>query len=151
MTEQPFWETKSLDQMSDDEWESLCDGCGRCCLQKLQDEDTDKVFFTRVSCSLLNTETCRCSQYEERFQQVPDCLSVKPLTDEKISWLPDTCAYRLLHLGEPLPGWHPLISGSCDTVKLAGISVAGLCLSETTVPVEHYLYHLIELNNDQEL
>lgn len=150
MAEQPFWETKSLEQMSDEEWESLCDGCGRCCLQKLQDEDTEQVYFTRISCALLNTETCQCSDYSQRFEQVPDCLSVRPLTEEKLSWLPRTCAYRLISEGKPLGKWHPLISGSTDTVKLAGISVAGLCLSETSVPVDHYLHHIIELKDDSD-
>lgn len=147
MPEQPYWETKSLEQMSDDEWESLCDGCGRCCLQKLQDEDTEQVYFTRISCILLNTNTCRCSNYSQRFEQVPDCLSVRPLTEEKLSWLPESCAYRLISQGKPLKKWHPLISGSAESVKSVGISVAGLCLPESAVPADHYLHYIIELKD----
>lgn len=147
MSDKPFWQTKSLEQLSDEEWESLCDGCGRCCLQKLQDEDSEEVFFTRVSCVLLDTETCRCSNYNERFSKVPDCLAVRPLTDEKISWLPSTCAYRLLYCGQPLRSWHPLISGTSESVKSAGISVAGQCLSEQNIPLAHYAHHVIELDN----
>jgi uncharacterized cysteine cluster protein YcgN (CxxCxxCC family) len=144
MREKPFWETKTLEQMDDTEWESLCDGCGRCCLQKLQDEDTDKVFFTRISCALLNTETCRCTHYQDRFNRVADCLSVRPLTEEKIAWLPDTCAYRLIGNGLPLKHWHPLISGTPDSVKAAGISVAGKCVSESCVPIDQYFHHVID-------
>lgn len=143
----PFWENTSLDDMSDKEWESLCDGCGRCCLQKLEDEETQQVFFTRVSCRLLNTKTCRCSDYANRFARVSDCLSVRPLTDEKINWLPTTCAYRKLALGESLESWHPLISGCRSSVKKAGISVSGRCISETRVPVTEYFHHLISWDN----
>ncbi len=146
-TAAPFWETKSLESMSDQEWESLCDGCGRCCLQKLEDEDSGQVVFTRVSCRLLDTNTCRCKDYANRFKQVPDCLSVRPLTAEKINWLPDTCAYRKLSLGEPLEKWHPLISGCKDSVAKAGISMVGCCISETQVPISDYFYHLISWDN----
>ncbi|MBX2883981.1 MAG: YcgN family cysteine cluster protein [Granulosicoccus sp.] len=146
MPEKPFWERKTLDQMSDEEWESLCDRCGRCCLVKLQDEDTEKVHFTRLSCRLLDTEACRCRHYRNRFEHVPDCLSVKPLTEEKVSWLPETCAYRLIFHGKPLYGWHPLISGSSNSVIASGISMAGRCISETEVPVADCEQYLIELD-----
>lgn len=139
----PFWEVKSLDEMSDTEWESLCDGCGRCCLHKLEDEDSGEVVFTRVSCKLLDTETCRCSDYGNRFEHVPDCLTIKPLDRQKLSWLPDTCAYRLLSEGRPLENWHPLVSGRADSVRDAGISMAHLCLNETYVPLEDLFTHVI--------
>ncbi|NND90801.1 MAG: YcgN family cysteine cluster protein [Granulosicoccus sp.] len=140
---QPFWETLSLDEMSDEQWESLCDGCGRCCLQKLEDEDTGEVWFTRVSCRQLDRRTCRCRDYARRFTEVPDCLSVRPLTEEKSGWLPDTCAYRKLYRGEPLDWWHPLVSGRRESVMEAGISVAGSCVSETGIPVSKYFHYLV--------
>lgn len=149
LKQSPFWETKSLESMSDEEWESLCDGCGRCCLQKLQDEDTDEVHFTRVACRLLDTTSCRCRDYTNRFEQVPDCLSIRPMTAEKISWLPESCAYRKLSQGDPLEKWHPLISGNPDSVKQAGISVADRCINEMDVPVSEYIYHLISWDNEQ--
>ncbi len=147
MPEQPFWELKSLDQMSDLEWESLCDGCGRCCLHKLEDEDTGDVHFTRVSCKLLDTESCRCSDYLDRFRHVPDCLTIKPLDEQKLSWLPETCAYRLLSENKPLAKWHPLLSGSPDSVHEAGISMAHLCISETHVPLADFIHHVIGLDD----
>ena len=143
-----FWETKTLENMSDEEWESLCDGCGRCCLQKLQDEDTDEVYLTRVSCRLLDTASCRCKDYTNRLNHVPDCVTIRPLTAEKISWLPESCAYRKLSQGQPLEKWHPLISGTPDSVKQAGISIAGRCISETEVPVSEYFHHFISWDND---
>ncbi|MFK8083704.1 MAG: YcgN family cysteine cluster protein [Granulosicoccus sp.] len=143
MPEQPFWEVKSLDDMSDAEWESLCDGCGRCCMNKLEDEDTGEVVFTRVACKLLDTRTCRCSDYADRFTHVPDCLTVKPLDKQKLSWLPETCAYRLLSEGRALENWHPLVSGSMETVQQAGISMGHLCVSETNVPAEEFFSHIV--------
>jgi len=140
---QPFWQTKTLDEMSEAEWESLCDGCGRCCMNKLEDEDTGNIAFTRVACKLLDTRTCRCSDYANRFAHVPDCLSIKPLDAQKLSWLPDTCAYRLLSEGRPLENWHPLISGTAESVQEAGISMAELCISETYVPLEDFFSHIV--------
>ena len=143
-----FWETTPLEKMTDAQWESLCDGCGRCCLQKLEDEDTGEVHFTRVSCKLLNTDSCRCSDYPKRFSKVPDCLSLRPLTDEKVSWLPESCAYAKLSCGKPLENWHPLISGDAESVKLAGISVSGQCISEEYVPISEIYEHIIQWNNE---
>lgn len=139
----PFWQIKSLDEMSDSEWESLCDGCGRCCMNKLEDEDTGEVVFTRVACKMLDTATCRCSDYSNRFKHVPDCISVRPLDEQKLSWLPPSCAYRLLSEGKPLEKWHPLISGTTETVFEAGISMQHLCLDETSVPFEELIHHVI--------
>jgi len=139
-----FWEHKKLDEMSDAEWESLCDGCGRCCLHKLEDEDTGKIHYTDIACKLLDTSSCRCKHYPERFSYVPDCLEARPLDADKLSWLPSSCAYVKLSKGEKLAPWHPLISGDPGTVQAAGISVAGRCCSETDVPVVEWHLHLID-------
>jgi uncharacterized cysteine cluster protein YcgN (CxxCxxCC family) len=122
---EPFWRRKTLDEMSSSEWESLCDGCGRCCLVKLQDEDTDEVAYTDVGCTLLDGGTCRCSDYVNRQAKVPDCLRLTPEAVRSVSWLPPTCAYRLLDEGEDLPDWHHLVSGDPGSVHRAGVSVQG--------------------------
>ncbi|GKR07967.1 hypothetical protein KAM463_35320 [Aeromonas caviae] len=109
----PFWQAKSLQQMTMTEWESLCDGCGKCCLNKLIDEDTEELVFTNVACNLLNTKTCQCSDYGNRFKKEPDCLQITHDKIAEFNWLPSTCAYRLLAEGQGLPEWHPLITGSC--------------------------------------
>jgi uncharacterized cysteine cluster protein YcgN (CxxCxxCC family) len=142
----PYWQTKSLDDMSDTEWELLCDGCGRCCLHKLEDEDSGELHFTRVSCRLLNTSSCQCSDYANRFAHVSDCLTIKPLDSQKLSWLPTTCAYRLISEGKALENWHPLVSGSKDSVIDAGVSMAHLCVSETVVPLQEFERHIIDLD-----
>lgn len=126
----PFWETTPLNEMSTAEWESLCDGCGRCCLHKLRDEDDDKLYYTNVACRLLDTDTCRCTDYPRRHRKVQDCVTLTPAMIPTLDWLPPTCAYRLLNEGRPLPAWHPLISGTADTVIEAGVSAAGRCVSE---------------------
>jgi len=120
---QVFWRSKSLQEMSVSEWESLCDGCALCCLHKLEDEDTKEVFYTSVVCRLLDFDTCRCTQYEERCSLVPDCVKLTPQDVDEFHWLPPTCAYRLVYEGKDLPEWHPLVSGSQDSVITAGASV----------------------------
>ncbi|MEI8207839.1 MAG: YcgN family cysteine cluster protein [Methylococcales bacterium] len=125
-----FWETKNLSEMSTEEWESLCDNCGKCCLHKLEDEQTGEIVFTNVACKLLKLKTCRCSSYHKRTQLVPACLDLKRLDFTKYDWLPATCAYRLLNNNETLPRWHPLISGSTDSVKRAGISISSYAIEE---------------------
>jgi len=142
-----FWETTALKDMNDEQWESLCDGCGRCCLQKLEDEDTGEIHFTRVSCKLLDTDSCKCSNYSQRFKKVPDCLSLRPLTEEKISWLPESCAYVKLSRNKPLENWHPLISRNAESVKLAGISVSGKCISEQYVSITEIYEHIVKWDN----
>ncbi|MDR4307479.1 YcgN family cysteine cluster protein [Chelatococcus sambhunathii] len=135
--EPPFWRTKTLDQMTDAEWESLCDGCGRCCLLKLQDEDTDRIAYTDVACRLLDCQSCRCTNYPERKTHVPDCVRLTPETVEEIGWLPKTCAYRIVRDGEDLPWWHPLVSGRPETVHEAGVSVRDkVFCSETDIAEE---------------
>lgn len=116
--------------MSRAEWESLCDGCGRCCLHKLRDEDSDELAFTNVACRLLHLETAQCADYANRQRWVPDCVKLTPARLRKIDWLPPSCAYRLLAEGQDLPWWHPLVSGRQETVREAGISVLGRVIRE---------------------
>lgn len=137
---QPFWRTKRLDEMSHAEWESLCDGCGRCCLHKLRDEDTEQVHFTNVACRLLDLGTCRCGDYERRQTRVPDCVALTPQTLAEIDWLPPSCAYRRLQEGKDLPDWHPLITGDPASVVRAGAAVAGRVVAERDAgPLEHHV------------
>ena len=121
--ERPFWETKSLEEMSPAEWESLCDGCARCCLVKLEDEDSGEIGYTDVGCTLLDAGRCRCREYEHRQAKVADCVRLTPEAVRTLRWLPPTCAYRLLAEGRGLYWWHPLVSGDPATVHAAGISV----------------------------
>lgn len=129
-TGQPYWEHKALGEMTRAEWEALCDGCGRCCLNKLEDESTGEIWHTNIACRLLDLETCRCTSYRDRKRFVPECqvLTCRNLT--KYTWLPPTCAYRLLNEGKKLQWWHPLVSGDTETVHEAGISVRGRVISE---------------------
>jgi len=139
MTEQgsgevPFWRRKSLDEMTDSEWESLCDGCGRCCLNKLEEEGTDRTFYTDVGCRLLDNQACRCRDYSNRLEKVDDCVQLTPESLKTITWLPPSCAYVLLAEGKDLYWWHPLVSGDPETVHSAGVSVRGrVSASETHV------------------
>ena len=129
----PFWKVKSLGDMTSDEWESLCDGCGRCCLVKLEDEDNGEIFNTSLACELLDIETCRCTDYDNRHDRVADCVKLSPDSVMKLKWLPSSCAYRIIAEGGELAWWHPLVSGTQQTVIDAGISVAGEVRSETGV------------------
>ena len=130
LSEQPFWRTKSLDEMSQNEWESLCDGCGKCCLNKLEDESTGKIQFTNVACRLLDIEHCQCTSYEERNRFVPDCRILNPRLVRTLEWLPSTCAYRLVDQGKDLYWWHPLVSNNPESVHQAKVSVRGRVVSE---------------------
>ncbi|MDB5316970.1 MAG: putative cytosolic protein [Rhodospirillales bacterium] len=126
----PFWKTKTLAAMSRAEWESLCDGCGRCCLHKLRDAETDELAWTEVACRLLDTHSCQCSDYDHRKAFVPDCVKLTARKVAAIDWLPPSCAYRLVAEGRDLYWWHPLVSGRADTVHEAGVSVRDRVMTE---------------------
>jgi hypothetical protein len=140
----PFWRTKSLEEISRAEWESLCDGCGRCCLLKLQDEDTDEIFVTRLGCRLLDVKSCQCKDYHHRFDHVPDCVTIDAPKVRTLPWLPISCAYRRLAEGRELAWWHPLVSGSSETVHQAGVSVRRIVRSETRVQEQDYWRYIID-------
>ncbi|KAA8983367.1 YcgN family cysteine cluster protein [Halospina sp. K52047b] len=140
----PFWERKQLEAMTADEWESLCDGCGRCCTHKLEDADTGDVYATQIACRLLDCESCLCSDYPNRLSEVPDCLQVTPSIARNSDWLPKSCAYRRIAEGRGLAWWHPLVSGSRATVHTAGISVQGHVLPEPIVDPEDYEEHIVD-------
>lgn len=128
-----FWKHKRLSQMTHDEWESLCDGCARCCLHKLEDEDDGRMYYTQAACSLLDIHSCRCKDYDNRQTIIPDCIQLSIKNAHYFDWLPATCAYRLLAEGEPLPDWHPLVTGDPDSVHKAGISVRDIARPEAEV------------------
>jgi uncharacterized protein len=139
-----FWE-RPLKELTRPEWEALCDGCGKCCLNKLEDEDTGEVALTRVACRLLDGSTCLCSRYETRHQYVPECIVLTPRSIRKhLYWLPQTCAYRLRHLGQPLPEWHPLLTGDPESPHRAGVSLRGQTVSETEIGEDDWEDNLIE-------
>jgi uncharacterized protein len=139
MDDVPFWRRKTLAEMTSDEWESLCDGCGRCCLNKLEDEDTGRVYYTDIGCRLLDGATCRCKDYQHRNELVEDCVRLSADNVAALKWLPPTCAYRLVAHGRDLYWWHPLVSGDPDTVHAAGISVRGrVAMSEEDLSIEDY-------------
>lgn len=139
-----FWE-KPLAALNREQWEALCDGCGKCCLNKLEDEDTGQVALTRVACRLLDGDTCQCGQYDIRHQFVPECIVLTPQTIEQhMYWLPNTCAYRLRFEGKPLYDWHPLISGTPQSVHDVGVSVQGWTIPENEVPDDEWEDHIIE-------
>ena len=133
MPAQPFWRTKTLDEMTPAEWESLCDGCGLCCLIRLEDEDTGEVTPTYVACRLFDEEHCRCRDYAGRRAQVPDCIKLTPGNIDDLPWMPLSCAYRRLNEGRDLPVWHPLVTGDPQSVHTAGVSVKGQTISESTL------------------
>ncbi|MAG96335.1 MAG: YcgN family cysteine cluster protein [Alphaproteobacteria bacterium] len=130
MNEPAFWRQKRLDEMNSEEWEALCDGCAKCCLNKLEDIDTGEIAYTEVACRLLDLESCRCTNYAERRRLVADCVSLEPAAVQSLGWLPSTCAYRLLAEGRELPAWHPLVTGDPESLHRAGISVRGRVVSE---------------------
>jgi uncharacterized protein len=137
----PFWQTTPLSAMTREQWESLCDGCGRCCLHKVEDADSGRVHYTEVACRLLDIGSAKCKHYASRWDHVPDCVELSPVAMRNISWLPSTCAYRLLSEGKPLAWWHPLVSGDPTSVHRAGISVRGRVITESRA--EMLDYHIV--------
>jgi len=133
MATQPFWQTKSLAEMTAGEWESLCDGCGLCCLIRFEDEDTGVVTPTRVSCRLFDGQACRCMDYEHRRNFVPDCIKLTPGNVATLPWMPKSCAYRRIAEGRDLANWHPLVSGDPESVHKAGVSIRGETINEETL------------------
>jgi len=133
MPRKPYWETKTLRQMTVAEWEGLCDGCGLCCLIRFEDEDTGEIIPTRVACKLFDAQLCQCSDYANRKAHVPDCIKLTPDNIDDLMWMPKSCAYRRLHEGKPLPFWHPLITGDPESVHQAGVSVRGQTISEASL------------------
>ncbi len=147
MGEPGFWEAKRLEELTHAEWEALCDGCGRCCLHKLENESDGRLAYTAVACRLLDTENGGCTDYAHRQDRVPDCLVLDPASIGAFGWLPESCAYRRVAEGRGLATWHPLISGDPDSVHAAGISVRGRVISEEHVPPDHlheYVIHWIK-------
>lgn len=143
-SETPFWKDKSLRQLTVDEWESLCDGCGWCCLHKIEDDETHEIYFTHVACRLLNLKTCRCSNYADRLVQVDTCVKITPANIHGLTWLPETCAYRRVALGKDLPDWHPLVTGDPKSTHRARASVLGLAISEYGVDMDYLEDYILE-------
>ncbi len=144
-TSEPFWRAKSLRDMTHSEWESLCDGCGKCCLVKLEDEEDGSIRNTDVACFLLDSGTCRCRDYPRRKEHVPECIRITPETIHSLlAWLPGTCAYRLVHEGRDLFDWHPLVSGDPESVHRAGMSLRHRVVSERDVPDEDLPDHVVD-------
>jgi len=139
---------KPLQDLDDDEWERLCDGCGRCCMHKFEDEDTGEALYTVIACRLFDDATCRCRDYGHRQQSVPDCLSIRALTPAQMRWLPQSCAYRLRAEGKPLPAWHPLVSGDPETVHAAGMSMRGRSIAVDTVPEACWPDYIMDTDGD---
>ncbi len=133
-----FWETKTLAQMTPAEWESLCDGCGKCCLHKLEDDTDGEVYYTDVACRLLDLHSCQCSAYSTRLAHIPDCLNLTPAKTHELFWLPATCAYRLVAEGNPLYPWHPLLTGTPNSVHAAGASLRGRAVSELSIDEDDF-------------
>lgn len=139
-----FWDEKTLAEMTPSEWEALCDGCGRCCLVKLEDEDSGQVFTSDVRCRLLDGESCACTDYGNRLAVVPDCIKLTPQNVSEISWIPRTCAYRRIAEGKGLAWWHPLVSGDAQTIIDVGISVRGRTVSESEVKPGDWEEHAVD-------
>ena len=153
MATRPYWETKSLRQMTVQEWESLCDGCGLCCLVRFEDEDSGEIIPTRVHCRLLDAQTCACSNYVGRKKHVPDCIKLTPQNVDQLQWMPLSCAYRRINEGRGLADWHPLISGDPESVHRVGVSVRGETISEDELEdpedaMAYVAYDLMEERGD---
>lgn len=140
----PYWRRLPLTAMNEEQWEALCDGCGLCCLHKLEDEDSGQVYYTQVACKLLDLKTCRCTDYSNRLTQVPDCLSLRPDNVLKLDWLPESCSYRLLASGLALPAWHPLISKDPHARRKAGVSACNFAISERDADLDNMEQYIID-------
>lgn len=139
-----FWEKCNLNELSDESWEALCDGCGRCCVWKFEDEDSGEILYTDIRCRLFNDSTCRCTDYPNRTTLISDCMDIRKFSDEQYAWLPESCAYRLLHEGKPLFDWHPLISGDKNSVHKAGISLQKKTVCGENLTEENIVRHIID-------
>lgn len=145
MTEQTkYWLTTALEDMNEQQWESLCDGCAQCCAHKLQDEETDEIFFTNVVCRYLDTNKCKCSVYNDRHVHVPDCIKITPQNAKTLSWIPETCAYKRLAKGKPLPKWHPLETGDPKSAHKSNISITNKVISEADINVDDLEDYLVK-------
>ena len=143
----PFWKARPLAELNGADWESLCDGCARCCLHKLEDEEDGTVHYTDVACKLLDIESCRCRDYGQRRRRVPDCVVLTPESAAELQWLPTSCAYRVLAEGGELAAWHPLLSGDPESVHLSAVSIRDWAVSERDLSADVDLEdHLIELD-----
>lgn len=143
----PFWEEKSLEQLNDKEWEALCDGCGRCCLIKLEDEDTGEIFTSDVHCNLFDSATCACGDYKNRQAKVPDCIKLTPQNVTELKWIPTTCAYRRIAEGKGLAWWHPLVCGNTEEIEKVGVSVYGRTFAEQDIKPEQWVEHAADWPN----
>lgn len=141
---QRFWENTPFDQFTSKQWESICDGCAQCCAHKLQDEDTEEVFLTNVVCQYLDTKKCQCSVYNDRHVHVPDCIKITPENAGELLWIPETCGYRLLANGKPLPEWHPLMTGDSDSTRSANMTVTDKVISDADVNMDDLEDYLVE-------
>lgn len=143
-----FWMEKTLKQLNEAEWESLCDGCGRCCVQKFEDEDSGEVLYTDVRCELFDDDTCRCTDYDNRQTRVPDCINIRKLPESAYHWLPERCAYRLRFEGKPLFDWHPLITGDPESVHEAGVSLRHATVSAEGMSEEEIIDRIFDPSDD---
>jgi len=144
-----FWEERNQDEPSDESWEALCDGCGQCCMIKFEDEDTGEILYTDVACQLFDDTSCRCTDYTHRTQQIPGCLNIRDFNNTRYKWLPETCAYRLLHEGKPLFDWHPLISGDEKSMHMAGISMRNKTISDEGLGEAAIILRIIDPDEDK--
>jgi uncharacterized cysteine cluster protein YcgN (CxxCxxCC family) len=140
----PFWEIKKLHELTEAEWEALCDGCAKCCVHKLEDEDTGEIHYTCVACRMLDVNTCRCTDYPNRHETVPDCAVLSTDQPEHFKWMPDTCAYRLMSEGKPLPAWHPLITGNPASVHEHGASARKKLIPEFLADEEDLEKYIVD-------
>ncbi|MBV1908955.1 MAG: YcgN family cysteine cluster protein [Kangiellaceae bacterium] len=142
--ENRFWENTPFDELNPKQWEQICDGCAQCCAHKLQDDETDEIFLTNIVCQHLDMKKCQCSVYGNRHVHVPDCIKITPENANRLNWIPDTCGYRLLANGKPLPEWHPLVTGEQESTHLSNMSVTGKVISETDIDIDELEDYLVE-------